>query len=250
MLSGSFIVFYLSCLVLNTVVVLLFICVLSVILTQTGIILCTFTVFVSFFGVVSCYIYTFCFRVVTYRHMFICLEFIVHIGKFLRIVLIFFNFLCQSVWFSTTVCKEEVSSVVLILFITPMLKYYCSTNHQSCFSTMRVTLLPLSFSNVSSKFHRKCFVWVLQLGKRVVSSFWPTRCSAFPYCQKKSALKKVLVTVPLKGQLCTLPNMYLTCNLFTPKSAQWYLNGTKMSLRDWPINKQLQFLHIFPEKNS
>lgn len=103
------------------------------------------------------------------------------------IIVLNFNFLCKSVWFITTVCKEEVSSVVLVLFITPMLKYYCSTNHQSCFSTMRVTLLPLSISNISSKSHRKCFVWVLQLGKRVVSSFWPTRCSAFPYCQKKSA---------------------------------------------------------------
>ncbi len=163
--------------------VLLFICMLSVILTQTGIILCTFTVFLSFVGVVSCYIYTFCFRVVTYRHVYLSW---IHstLWEILR-SLLGFNFLCQSVWFSTTVCKEEVSSVVLLLFVTPMLKYNRSTNHQSCFSTMRETLLPLSISNVSSKSHRKCFVWVLQLGKRVVSSFWPTRCSAFPYCQKK-----------------------------------------------------------------
>lgn len=56
----------------------LYVC--CVILTQTGIILCMFTVFVSFVGVVSCYIYTLYFHVVTYWHMFLSVELIVHIG--------------------------------------------------------------------------------------------------------------------------------------------------------------------------
>lgn len=66
-------------------VVLLFICMLCVILTQTGITLCTFTVFVSFVGVVSCYIYTLYFHVVTNWHMFVSLELIVHIGILLNL---------------------------------------------------------------------------------------------------------------------------------------------------------------------
>lgn len=164
------------------VVVLLFICILSVTLTQTGIILCMFIVFVPFVGVVSCYIYTFCFRVVTYQHMFISLDHCT-LWEILR-SLLGFNFLCQSVWFSTTVCKEEVCSVYS----------YCSLPQCSNIIVAQTTkavspqfvwhccICPFATFPQS---HRKCFLWVLQLGKSVVSSFWPTRCSAFPYCQKK-----------------------------------------------------------------
>lgn len=98
-------------------------------------------VYVSFVGVDSCYIYTFCFSI----HFSVCsdilaclflLKFIVHV---ILMILLVFNFLHQSVWFCTTVCKEEVSSVILVLIITPMLKCYWIKIHQSRFSTMCVT---------------------------------------------------------------------------------------------------------------
>jgi len=88
-------------------------CMLCVLLIQTGMILSMFTVFVSFVGVVSCYIYTLYFHLVTYWHMFSCLE-----STYWDSVVLFvsvdwnsagFYFLRQPVWFCWTVCEEEVS---------------------------------------------------------------------------------------------------------------------------------------------
>lgn len=86
-----------------------------------------------FVGVLSCYIYTFYFSVVTY--MFIRLE---HVGIMSNI---FVNMTETLQVF--TPCTGQADFVLqcvkrkspLLLIITLMLKYYCSTNHQSCFTT-------------------------------------------------------------------------------------------------------------------
>lgn len=105
-------------------------------------ILCTFRVFVSSVGVVSGYIYTFCFRVVTYRHKFNSLDLI----EFCR-----FLTSCASQSGLVLQCVKGKSPLLYSYYSSPpMLKYYCSTNHTSCFPTMCVTLLPLSISNISS----------------------------------------------------------------------------------------------------
>lgn len=138
-------------------------------------ILCTFRVFVSSVGVVSGYIYTFCFRVVTYRHKFISLD---------LIEFCWFLTSCASQSGLVLQCVKRKSPLLYSYYSSPpMLKYYCSTNHTSCFPTMCVTLLPLSISNISSKSHWKCFAWVLQLGKSfLTNSFCPPLLSEKKKC--------------------------------------------------------------------